>query len=52
MGISAYLSDKYGEEAQVGGDATLHSGSITLADKQQVYNLQTEASYSNSSHKQ
>ena len=50
LGLSSYLSDKYGEEAQVGGSATLHSGSITLEANKQVYNLQTEASYSNTSH--
>ena len=47
-GLSVYLSDQYGELARVGGDTTLHSGSIVVGNKQ-VYNLATEASFSNSS---
>ena len=48
-GLSVYLSDKYGTLANVGGDATLHSGSITLEEKQ-VYDIPTEGSFSNSTH--
>ena len=48
-GLSVQLSEQYGELVNVGGDTTLHSGSITVADKQ-VYDLATEASFSNASH--
>ena len=40
MGISAVLSEQYGQEIGVGGDITLHSASITLSDSQQQYDLQ------------
>jgi hypothetical protein len=39
MGTSFILSDQYGQAAQVGGDATLYSGSITLSGSQQMYDL-------------
>ena len=48
-GSAIFLSDKYGTFANVGGDTTLHTGSITLK-QQQVYDIPTEASFSNSSH--
>tara|TARA_Y100001973_G_scaffold95956_1_gene150070 strand:- start:2044 stop:3228 length:1185 start_codon:yes stop_codon:yes gene_type:complete len=48
-GAAVYLSDKYGTQAGVGGEATLHTGSITLSEKQ-VYDIPTEASFSNASH--
>ena len=48
-GASYYLSEQYGELVNVGGDATLHSGSITLSEKQ-VYNIPTEASFSGTNH--
>ena len=48
-GLSVQLSDQYGELVNVGGDTTLHSGSITITNKQ-VYDLATEASFSNASH--
>ena len=48
-GLSVYLSDQYGELAKVGGDTTLHSGSITVGNKQ-VYDLSTEASFSGTNH--
>ena len=46
MGTSFLLSEQYGEAVNVGGGVTMHTGSITLTSSQQVYNLQTEASYS------
>ena len=48
-GLSVQLSEQYGELVNVGGDTTLHSGSITIENKQ-VYDLATEASFSNASH--
>ena len=48
-GLSVYLSDQYGELAKVGGDTTLHSGSITVGNKQ-VYDLSSEASFSGTNH--
>jgi hypothetical protein len=48
-GLSMYLSDQYGELAKVGGDTTLHTGSVTLQAKQE-YNLATEASFSSAAH--
>jgi hypothetical protein len=40
MGSAIHLSEQYGQQAGVGGNATLYSGSITLADGVQEYNLQ------------
>ena len=48
-GLSTYLSDQYGELVRVGGDTTLHSGSVTIGNKQ-LYDLSSEASFSNASH--
>ena len=48
-GLSVYLSDQYGEMARVGGDTTLHSGSVVVGNKQ-VYDLATEASFSSAAH--
>jgi len=48
-GSAFYLSDTYGTFANVGGDTTLHSGSVSLTGKQ-VYNLPTEASFSGADH--
>ena len=48
-GLSVYLSEQYGELSNVGGDTTLHTGSITLSEKQ-VYDIATEASFSSNSH--
>ncbi len=45
MGLSVGLSKQYGEVIGLGGDVTTYSGSITLAESQQVYDLQTEATY-------
>ena len=41
MGSAIHLSEQYGQQAGVGGNATLHSGSITLAEGVQEYNLQS-----------
>ena len=46
MGITSVLSDQYGTFANVGGDATLHSGSITLVEGQQEYDMQSAYSAS------
>jgi len=46
MGITSVLSDQYGVSANVGGDVTMHSSSITLADGTQEYDLQTAFSAS------
>ena len=48
-GQAVYLSDKYGTLAGVGGDTTLHSGSLTLSQKQ-VYDIPSEASFTDSDH--
>ena len=40
LGASIYLSDKYGEEVEVGGDTQLYSGSVTLVENEQDYDLQ------------
>ena len=50
MGSAIVLSDQYGTLANVGGDVTMKSGSITLQQDRQDYDLQTmwaEASESN-----
>ena len=43
MGTNFFLSEQYGQAANVGGDLTLHSGSITLTASKQMYDLQTDA---------
>ena len=45
MGLSVGLSKQYGEAIGLGGDVQTYSGSITLGDSKQVYDLQSEASY-------
>ncbi len=45
MGLSIMLSEQYGQAVNVGGNATLYSGSITLTKNKQSYNLRTEAEY-------
>ena len=42
MGVTFTLSKQYGEAANVGGDLTLHSGSIVLSASKQTYDLRTE----------
>ena len=49
MGLSVGLSKQYGEVIGLGGDVTTYSGSITLVDSQQVYDLQTAATYEHTS---
>jgi hypothetical protein len=49
MGTNFYLSKQYGEAVNIGGEVTLHSGSITLTGSQQVYDLQSQSNL-NSSH--
>jgi len=41
MGISVFLSEQYGEAANVGGDIEMYSGSITLTGSQQEYDLES-----------
>ena len=48
LGSTFYLSKQYGEAVNIGGELTLHSGSVTLSGSQQVYDLQTESSISGS----
>jgi hypothetical protein len=48
MGTTFVLSEQYGQAAAVGGDVTLKSGSLTLVNKQQDYNLQDWATVSES----
>jgi hypothetical protein len=44
-GMSLFtLSEQYGQAVNVGGNATMFTGSITLTGSQQVYDLPTEAS--------
>ena len=44
-GMSLFtLSDQYGQAVNVGGNATLYTGSITITSSQQVYDLPSEAS--------
>ena len=48
-GMSLFtLSEQYGQAVNVGGNATLFTGSITLTGSQQVYDLPTEASLESS----
>ena len=48
MGTSFYMSKQYGEAVNIGGERTLHTGSIVLTGSQQVYDLQTESQLSGS----
>jgi len=50
MGFATFLSEKYGEAVNVGGDSQLYTGSISLTSSKQVYDLQSEASYEVSTH--
>ena len=48
-GMSLFtLSEQYGQSVNVGGNATLFTGSITLTGSQQVYDLTSEASLESS----
>jgi|TARA_R110000824_G_scaffold181739_3_gene362599 hypothetical protein len=42
MGSAIYLSDKYGEAVNIGGDSTLYSGSITLSSSKQTYDMEND----------
>lgn len=46
MGITSVISEQYGKSIGVGGDATLHSASVTLVGKVQDYDLQSAFSSS------
>ena len=48
MGTTFHLSEQYGEAVNVGGGLTLHSGSVTLADGVQVYDLENDSTISGS----
>ena len=48
MGTTFMLSEQYGQAANVGGNATMYSASLTLTASKQSYNLNTEASYESS----
>ena len=43
MGTTFILSEQYGQAVGVGGDADLHTGSISLTSGVQMYDLQTDA---------
>ena len=45
MGSSFFISEQYGEAVNVGGGLTMYTGSITLSESIQVYDLQTGASW-------
>ena len=47
MGLSVTLSEQYGQAVNVGGNVTLHSGSVTLVADQQVYDLQNNSNIPN-----
>ena len=47
-GLSFTLSEQYGQFVNVGGNATMFTGSITITSSQQVYDLPTEASLESS----
>jgi hypothetical protein len=48
MGTTFYLSNQYGEAVNVGGETTMHTGSIALTGSKQEYDLQTESLISGS----
>ena len=48
MGTTFMLSEQYGQAVNVGGNATMFTGSITLTGSQQVYDLTSEASLESS----
>ena len=43
MGTTFLLSEQYGEAVNIGGGVTMYTGSITLEEDKQVYDLSTEA---------
>tara|TARA_Y100001937_G_scaffold107732_1_gene150667 strand:- start:659 stop:1837 length:1179 start_codon:yes stop_codon:yes gene_type:complete len=48
MGTTFLLSEQYGEAVNVGGGVSIHTGSITLENSKQVYDLETESNISTS----
>ncbi len=46
LGTAFHLSKQYGEAVNVGGELTLHTGSISLTSSKQVYDLQSESNIS------
>jgi hypothetical protein len=44
LGMAFALSEQYGEVVGIGGSTDMYSGSITLKDGTQVYDLETQAS--------
>jgi hypothetical protein len=48
MGTTFFMSKKYGEAVNVGGDTTMYTGSISLTGSRQVYDLQTESNITGS----
>ena len=44
MGTSVFLSQQYGEAVNVGGSTEMYSGSISLSQSKQEYDLESEAS--------
>jgi len=43
MGMSFALAEQYGEAVGVGGSTTMYTGSVTLSDSKQVYDLESES---------
>ena len=48
MGSSFLLSEQYGEAVNVGGGVTMYTGSISLVNEKQTYDLATESTVSSS----
>jgi hypothetical protein len=46
LGMTIALSQQYGTLANVGGDVTMYTGSITLSSSKQEYDLETESTIS------
>jgi hypothetical protein len=45
LGMAFALAEQYGEAVGVGGSTDMYTGSITLSNKKQVYDLQTDANW-------
>ena len=48
LGLSFTLSEQYGQAVNVGGNATMFTGSITLTQSKQVYDLTSDATLESS----
>tara|TARA_Y100000593_G_scaffold58322_1_gene108419 strand:+ start:12350 stop:13534 length:1185 start_codon:yes stop_codon:yes gene_type:complete len=48
MGLSVTIAEQYGEAVGVGGGVTMYTGSVTLEDAKQTYDLQSEANLTGS----